>query len=271
MNVLSLFDGISCGQVALKKSNIAVKQYFASEVDKYAINITRHNYPNTIQLGNVTKLKTSNIPKIDLLIGGSPCQGFSYAGKRLNFEDSRSNLFFEFVRLLKECNPKYFLLENVLMCQKSKNIITKYIGVSPIEINSSLLSKQNRKRLYWTNIPNIKQPKDKKLLYNKYLYRLSHGYIRSGIKLYKKYPSLTAQYPSTKYRIVVNMDLLKQSTNKEIRNNSNITRCATPEECEELQTLPRGYTSTILKTQRYKAIGNGWTIDIISHIFNNLK
>ena len=148
INVLSLFDGMSCGQIALDKLGIKIKNYFASEIDKYAIKVTQSNYPNTIQLGDIKKIKGNDLPKIDLLIGGSPCQGFSFAGKGLNFNDSRSNLFFEFVRLLKECKPKYFLLENVKMKKEYQLIISKYLGVKPIEINSSLLSAQNRKRLY---------------------------------------------------------------------------------------------------------------------------
>jgi DNA (cytosine-5)-methyltransferase 3A len=164
MNVLSLFDGMSCGQIALEKAGIKVDNYFASEIDKYAIKVTQENYPDTIQLGNVTKIKGKDLPKIDLLMGGSPCQGFSFAGKRLNFEDPRSKLFFEFVRLLEETKPKYFLLENVKMKKLSQDIISSSLGCEPVEINSNLVSAQNRRRLYWTNIPNIKQPKDKGIL-----------------------------------------------------------------------------------------------------------
>lgn len=163
MNVLSLFDGMSCGQIALNKLGIKYDKYFACEIDKYAMQVTQHNFPDTIQLGDVqfvTK-ETFGNHKIDLVMGGSPCQGFSFAGKQLNFDDPRSALFFEFVRLVKELNPKYFLLENVVMKQESKDIITKYMGVEPIEINSALVSAQKRKRLYWTNIPGIGQPEDK--------------------------------------------------------------------------------------------------------------
>ena len=138
ITVLSLFDGMSCGQIALNKLGIEVDNYFASEIDKYAMQVTKHNYPNTKHIGDVTKVKGSDLPTIDLLIGGSPCQGFSFAGKQLNFEDPRSKLFFEFVRLLKETNPKYFLLENVKMKKEYQNIITEYLGVEPIVINSNL-------------------------------------------------------------------------------------------------------------------------------------
>jgi DNA (cytosine-5)-methyltransferase 3A len=163
INVLSLFDGMSCGQIALDKLGVKVNKYFACEIDKYAMQVTQHNFPDTIQLGDVqfvTK-ETFGNHKIDLIIGGSPCQGFSFAGKMLNFDDSRSKLFFEYVRLVKDLKPKYFLLENVKMKKESQDIITEYMGVEPIEINSALVSAQTRKRLYWTNIPNVKQPEDK--------------------------------------------------------------------------------------------------------------
>ncbi len=164
MNVLSLFDGMSCGQIALDQLNIKVNNYYASEVDKFAIKVAKENYPNTIHLGDVREVKATELEPIDLLLGGSPCQGFSFAGKQLNFDDPRSALFFEYVRLLKETKPKYFLLENVRMKQEYQDVISEYLGVKPIMINSSLLSAQNRVRLYWTNIPNIEQPKDLGLL-----------------------------------------------------------------------------------------------------------
>jgi DNA-cytosine methyltransferase len=163
MNVLSLFDGMSCGQIALNRAGIKYDNYFASEIDKYAIKVTISNYHNTVQLGSVTEVRAENLPKIDLLIGGSPCQGFSFAGKGLNFEDPRSKLFFEYVRLLKECNPRYFLLENVKMKKEYQDIISQHLGVEAIEIDSALESAQSRKRLYWTNIPGVTQPKDKEI------------------------------------------------------------------------------------------------------------
>ena len=137
MDVLSLFDGISCGQIALERAGIKVDNYFASEISKYAVQVTKQNFPNTKHIGDVTKVKGANLPKIDLLMGGSPCQGFSFAGKQLNFSDRRSKLFFEFVRLLEETKPKYFLLENVKMKKEYQDIISKYIGISPIKINSN--------------------------------------------------------------------------------------------------------------------------------------
>jgi DNA-cytosine methyltransferase len=160
MKVMSLFDGMSCGRLALDRAGLPVTTYWASEIDKYAINIAKKNWPETVHLGDVQQISGKDLPKIDLLMGGSPCQGFSFAGKGLNFDDPRSKLFFEFVRLMKELQPKYFLLENVRMKQESQDIISEYLGVEPVAINSSLLSAQNRYRLYWTNIP-FDMPKDK--------------------------------------------------------------------------------------------------------------
>lgn len=161
MNVLSLFDGMSCGRIALDKLGIKVDKYFASEIDKYAIKVSEANYPDIVRLGDVRDVKGEDLPKIDLMIAGSPCQGFSFAGKQLAFDDPRSALFFEFTRLLEECKPKYFLLENVRMKKEFLQVITDLLGVEPILINSSLVSAQNRKRYYWTNIPGVVQPKDK--------------------------------------------------------------------------------------------------------------
>ena len=159
MRVLSLFDGMSCAQLALKRAGIKVDTYYASEVDKFAIKITQKNFPNTKQLGDVCGVTARDVGEIDLLIGGSPCQGFSFAGRQLNFQDPRSKLFFEYVRLLRELKPKYFLLENVRMSKKSQDVISEQLGVEPIKINSSLVSAQNRNRLYWTNI-NFKEIKE---------------------------------------------------------------------------------------------------------------
>ena len=161
MNVLSLFDGMSCGRLALDRLGIEVDQYYAAEIDKYAIQVTQENWPETIQLGDVTQIKAKDLPKIDLILAGSPCQGFSFAGKQLAFDDPRSALFFEFVRILKECNPKYFLLENVKMKKEFLDIITQQVGVEPILINSALVSAQNRQRYYWTNIPGVEQPENR--------------------------------------------------------------------------------------------------------------
>ena len=176
MKVLSLFDGMSCGQLALQRLGIEVSTYYASEIDKYAIEVCQANFPETIQVGDVCNLKTEDFQDIDLILAGSPCQGFSFAGKQLAFDDPRSALFFEFIRMLKGIKPKYFLLENVRMKQEFQDIITEQVSacypdfkggdlfgsqIKPILINSALVSAQNRQRLYWTNIPNIEQPEDK--------------------------------------------------------------------------------------------------------------
>ena len=170
IKVLSLFDGMSCGQIALDQLGIEVDTYYASEIDKYAIEITQKNFPETIQVGDITKLDPKDFADVDLIMGGSPCQGFSFAGKQLAFDDPRSALFFEFIRMLKAIKPKYFLLENVRMKKEFLDIISQQVsecypeitfGIQPILINSSLVSAQSRQRYYWTNIPNIKQPEER--------------------------------------------------------------------------------------------------------------
>ncbi len=276
MNVLSLFDGMSCGQIALNRANIKYDKYYASEVDKYTIKITQKNYPDTIQIGDVTKIKGKDLPKIDLLIGGSPCQGFSLAGKGLNFNDPRSKLFFEFVRLLKECKPKYFLLENVKMKKDYQDIISSHLNIEPIEINSSLVSAQNRKRLYWSNIK-ITQPKDNNILIKDILEQKvdkKYNLTQNGVKLIEKYakgyicngksPTLT-----TELSHLYGKNLCPKLF-REIKNIVGKYRRATPIECERLQTVPDKYTEGVSDTQRYKMLGNGWTVDIIAHIFKNL-
>jgi len=397
MNVLSLFDGMSCGQIALDQLGIKVDNYYAAEIDKYAIEIAKKNYQNTIHLGDVTKIKGSDLPQIDLLIGGSPCQGFSFAGKQLNFNDPRSALFFEYVRLLKECNPKYFLLENVRMKKEYQDVITEHLGVDPIMINSALVSAQNRVRLYWTNIPNINQPEDRGIVLKDILengmatdemttsdkksFCLTARYqgavawnsiekrqrtmVQVGIandikgfdcikRIYSpegKSPTLTTMQGgntqpkvscgafcgryeedgSTKQQLEIRKDDKtntltsvqkdnvivydneqphKEST-KEKRDNSteqilatqmgnslrfdNVVnehkamtlrasnpngiinkeqyyyRKLTPLECERLQTVPNNYTEGVSNTQRYKMLGNGWTVEVIKHIFKNME
>ena len=174
LRILSLFDGMSCTQIALKNLDIKVDKYYSSEIDKYAMIVTQKNFPDTVQLGDIKDIKGLDFPDIDLIVGGSPCQGFSFAGKQLAFDDPRSALFFEFLRVLKEVKPKYFLLENVRMKQVFQDVISEQLssiypecsngglfGIEPILINSALVSAQNRNRLYWTNIPNVKLPDDK--------------------------------------------------------------------------------------------------------------
>lgn len=262
INVLSLFDGISCGQLALQRAGIKYKNYYASEIKPTAIKVTQHHFPNTIQLGDVTKLDLNKLPPIDLLIGGSPCIGFSSAGKRLNFNDPRSALFFNFLKIKDQIKPKWFLLENVKMRKEWSNTISDYIGLQAVEINSALVSAQNRKRLYWTNIPNVELPVDKNINLKDIfkdkvtLYRLPHGYVDEQIKEYSKYPALVTQSPGFRYKIKVG---------------DSEFRTLTPEECEILQTLPVGYTSILPKTHRYNVIGDGWTVDVISHILSYIK
>lgn len=270
LNVLSLFDGMSCGRIALERVGIKVNKYYASEIDKHAIKVTQHNYPDTIQLGSVTEIKGTDLPQIDLLIGGSPCQGFSFAGKGLNFEDPRSKLFFEFTRLLKECKPKYFLLENVKMKQEFQDIINEQLGIKPILINSSLVSAQNRERLYWTNIP-IQGLPDDKGLFLKDVIEIGTG---------KKLSEQTAQRPRTlrNYRsenqkafcTLATMWKGSQSNGMTVIDDNGL-RNITPLECERLQTVPDNYTNVVADTNRYTMLGNGWTVDVIAHIFGGLS
>lgn len=187
MNVLSLFDGMSCGRIALERLGIPVDNYYASEIDKYAIQVSQANYPDIIQVGDVTELDTSTLPKIDLIMGGSPCQGFSFAGKQLAFDDPRSALFFEFVRCVEELKPKYFLLENVRMKKEYLDVISEYMGVEPIMINSALVSAQNRVRYYWTNIPGIEQPEDRGMVLRDILETNASNEYLAGENLQKNY------------------------------------------------------------------------------------
>ncbi len=278
MNVLSLFDGMSCGRIALERAGIKVDNYFSSEIDKYAIQVADKNYPQDTKnrLGNICDIEVEDVPNIDLLIGGSPCQGFSFAGKQLNFDDERSKLFFEYVRLLEELKPKYFLLENVKMTKESEAVISELLGVDPIMINSNLLTAQNRRRLYWTNIPGIEQPVDKNISLKEvlqeewsdnlnlsdkafdYMSRLRNGKPRwhyHSNKLEGKASCLTANmFKGIPYGVI-------QEQNRRL----------TPIECERLQTVPDNYTDNVSNTQRYKMIGNGWTVDVIAHIFKGLR
>jgi len=348
LNVLSLFDGMSCGRIALERVGIKVNKYYASEIDKHAIKVTQHNYPDTIQIGDVTKVKVSDLPKIDLLIGGSPCQGFSFAGKQLNFDDPRSKLFFEFVRLLKETKAKYFLLENVLMKKEYEQIITDHLGVEPIFINSALVSAQNRKRLYWTNIPNVTEPKDKGITWGdvrergvntecyyytekamQWLARVSQKKNKTLMvhsdadkmqmleaSHHKKYSNqrffgivdlpkneqaiaamrgryliagkrqdgkqktkgMTKQYVEFRYDGKTNALTTVTKDNvvfpftlpNRIPVDEFFFRYITPLECERLQTVPDNYSAIVSNSQRYKMLGNGWTVSVVSHIFSYL-
>ena len=373
MNVLSLFDGMSCTQIALQRLGITPTKYFASEIDQYAMKVTQANFPDTVQLGDVTKVNADDLPEIDLLIGGSPCQGFSFAGKRLNFDDPRSKLFFEYVRLLKALKPKYFLLENVRMKQESQDVISEQLGVQPIVLNSNLVSAQNRHRLYWTNIPVDGLPEDRgiklrDILEHGYTDRekshcvdanyfkggnlksyflknrrqlvfgfadddkttsglilageadvKGHGYNRRVYHPDGKAPSLAAAsggnlepkvlWPASIVGRRINDDGVRKDYDKDVP----ITQCLevhevdkarclstvekdtlvsdlpkgrypdaysndmrlawrklTPLECERLQTVPDGYTDHVSNTQRYRMLGNGFTVDSIAWLLKGM-
>jgi site-specific DNA-cytosine methylase len=273
MNVLSCFDGMSCAQIALERAGIEVDNYYASEVDKWAIKVTQANYPMTVQAGSVKNILTAGDymyiatlygdeygEKIDLLIGGSPCQGFSFAGKQLNFDDPRSKLFWEFVRLRNELKPRYFLLENVRMKQEYQDVISEALGVQPININSNLVSAQLRNRLYWTNIPGVIQPKDKHISLESVIddgcvdreksYCIDANYFKGGN---------LKSYAMGRRQLVFTDDSFTKF------------RKLTPTECERLQTVPDGYTDHVSNTQRYKMLGNGFTVDVIAHILKGMK
>lgn len=274
---------MSCGQIALKKNNINFDKYFASEIDKYAIKVTQKNHPDTIQLGDVITWREWDLPEIDLLIGGSPCQGFSLAGKGLNFDDPRSKLFFEYVDILKAVKPKYFLLENVRMKKEHEDVITDYLGVEPIEINSSLVSAQNRVRLYWTNIPDVGLPEDKGII-------LKDIFDYHPLTNWEKQFDFSGKHPSIEEYIKIDRKgNLKHNQSKAscltgghrgdgnhsdmdlIVHKDHSVRRYSPIECERLQTLPDNYTEGVSNTQRYKMLGNGWTVDVIAHILKNIS
>jgi len=270
MNVLSLFDGMSCGQIALNRVNIPYNNYFASEIDKNAIKVTQHHYPNTIQLGDVTKIDVSALPKIDLLIGGSPCQSFSRAGDNTGF-DGKSGLLWEYVRILNEVNPTYFILENVVMKKEWEDIITEALNVSPIEISSAKFVPQARRRLYWTNIPNVGQPEQK--LYNISDFIDGEGFPTScGIDRVFKQKNIFNTLTATYYKGIRGSSRPAISIRESFLDDDRTAhRMLTPEECERIQTVPIGYTKSVSNTQRYKMLGNGWTVDVIAHIFKNLN
>lgn len=279
MNVLSLFDGMSCGQIALNRAGIKYDKYYASEIEKEAIVVTQANYPDTIQLGDICKIDAHLLPKIDLLIGGSPCQDISNMSKfRLGLDGEKSKLFYQYYRLLKETNPTYFLLENVSGNKKSIATITKLLGCRPIRMNSNLVSAQNRKRLYWTNIPVTSIPVNKRLILADVLeisvdekYFLKDGRLKwlfseSGFKSKEK--RFTTIDP------IRAMCLTKRgegSWNCTYVTQNEKIRKLTPVEWERLQTVPDNYTKYVDDKYRYEMLGNGWTVDIIAHIFKHMK
>jgi site-specific DNA-cytosine methylase len=306
MNVLSLFDGVSCGQVALERAGIKVDNYFASEIDKNAIKIALKNYPNTIQLGSVTDVKEEHLkqlPKIDILIGGSPCQDISVAKKegRKGLDGEKSKLFFEYLRILEwlkeQNNPGLvFFLENVKGGKRDIEAISDYLDVEPILINSDVITAHTRKRYYWTNIEGVKHP-EKKVVFLKDI--LEHGYtekekaycltatygnacvqnyfIKSERQLIFTEPVEVKKIPKGRAYIVGGEEIeiypsLGPDANRENLNRlKKYVRKLSPIECERLQSLPDNYTDGIPTYERLKCLGNGWTVDVIAHIFSGIK
>lgn len=295
-NVFSAFDGMSCGQISLNKEGIKYDNYFASEIDKPSIDVTMDNYPNTKQLGDITKIKGCDLPKIDLFIGGSPCQSFSMAGikngmttlenievttleKYLELKESgvsfkgESYLFWEYIRLLRELKPKYFLLENVMMSKKWKKIITNTLGVEPIVLNSSKVSFQSRKRLYWTNIPVDTNMPDKNIyFYNEYSKEYPDSVVLRGKGLNKLERDRARVYSIDDEKLPTLLKSQeKKPTDSIVIKHGDIYRYPTREECEKMQTVPVGYTKVAKYNDAVGMLGNGWTIDVIAYIFSFLK
>jgi DNA-cytosine methyltransferase len=340
MTVLSLFNGCGCGLIALERAGIKVSDVYISEIDKYANAVNKYHFPNSIQLGDVSDVSGYKLPKIDLIIGGSPCQGFSSAGLGLGLEDPRSKLFFEFVRILKECRERngsiLFLLENVVMKGKNgnqtENVISEFLGVQPQLINSNLFSAQNRPRLYWSDIAtkadifgnlttNFQVPRkqyphvlkdvlqedfdDKYFLSETALSGFCNrnekrkgisGFLFKPNNINKKSNTILkgegtlkcegnyvqyythAGHDSQTHRVYFDTSksatLSKTNTERQhVFTSKSLIRKLTPLECERLQTLPEGYTSAggqISDTQRYAMIGNGWTVDLVAHLFSQI-
>lgn len=301
MKVLSLFDGISCGRVALDRAGHWVEEYHAWEIEPSAIEISRNNYPDILQHGDVTRTDFRKFNGFDLLMGGSPCQGFSTSGKGLNFDDPRSKLFFEFVRAVKEVTPKYFLLENVKMKKEWQDVISQHLGVEPILINSALLSAQSRPRLYWTNIPGVTIPPDKGVTLESILETVEAdfpGAIR-GRRLNKA--TITGRrlddqghrqdydksIPTTQCLEVRMTNTDKSNCLTTVDKDNVLTplppgrypdafknnlpfRYYTVTEYERLQTLPDGYTAGVSEGKAKKAIGNAWTVDVVAWILSHI-
>ena len=306
MNVLSLFDGISTAHVALDKLHIPVDVYYASEIDKHAIAVTKHNYPDTICLGDVRKVSLSNIHHpIDLLCFGSPCQSFSFAGKRKGMStkenmkvtdletylslkeqgvefEGQSYLFWEAVRLIKLLNPKYFFMENVVMQKEWEDVISTALGVKPVLVNSALTSPATRRRLYWTNIPFKGQPRDFGLTFGDVRERnvpkeSGMYYTEQGMEWIRRHSERTGKVLHL-FQDNEKMQMLEASMHKKyssqrffgIEDTYGI-RYITPLECERCMGLPDGYTNCVSNTQRYRALGNGWEANTIAYLFSPLK
>lgn len=279
VNVLSVFDGMSCGRIVLDKLDVCVDNYFSSEIDKWAIKVADNNHPQDTKnrLGDITKHEDWDLPNIDLFIGGSPCQSISNLGDGSGL-DGKSGLFFKWLECRDKYKPKYWLLENVVGNKKAVDQISELVGVQPLQINSNLVSAQNRKRLYWTNIEGVGQPKDKGLVLQDILESgvpnnslLSEGRMRwllsdkGQATIEKRYAVID---PIKANCITARSDA---SWNSNYVTRDGIITKLTPKEYERLQTVPDDYTSCVSDSQRYKMLGNGWTVDVIAHILSYAK
>jgi len=301
MNILSLFDGLSCGRIALDRIGIPIDNYFSSEIKEAALVVANHNYPQDTKnrLGDITKIKDSDLPNIDLLIGGSPCQNFSIANReRKGLQGIKSGLFYEYVRLLEETKPKYFLLENVRMEKQHQNVISSILGCEPIIINSSLVAPQLRHRLYWTNIPSVTVPIAICVSLNDYLQtgysdrtkarallesdsrplatpiKMCHRYFGTGFStlVFKsEYHYLQCKQHYTAFfkgKTALEIDaLITDSMDLSVYNG---VRYMTNREREYCQTVPQGYTDVLTQNDAASVLGDGWTVDVIAHIFKGL-
>lgn len=291
-NVLSLFDGISCGRIALERAGVSFNTYYSSEIDKRCMRVANHNYPDTVQIGDLNNWRDWDLEDIDLVMGGSPCQGFSSGGKELGFSDPRSRLLYVYVDILKHYKPKFFLLENVVMKAEWVTIISDIMGVEPVLINSNKVTPQNRKRLYWSNL-SIDQPKQveyslesiitdsinkpasiigrrlnargKREDYNKTLPLIPCLQVRANLNVM---PCLTTVSKDT---VLTTLSHGRYSDCYASLERGVDWRYLTPIEAERLQTIPDNFTITMSDSARHKACGQGWTVDVIAHILNEVK
>ena len=300
MNVLSLFDGMSCGRIALDKTDVKVENYFSSEIKDYAIKVADINYPqdSSNRLGDITEISCEDLPKIDLLIGGSPCRDFSGANRnREGLEGTKSGLFWEYIRLLEECKPKYFLLENVRMKKEHQDVISEALGCEPIVINSQALAPQLRHRLYWTNIPVTEEVCSTESSLNNYLtngytdrikarallesdsrplstpIKMVHRYFNTGFttlifKSEAHYNSIKAHFDATfKGKSAKEVGEIAETMDVSLYDG---VRYMTNREREACQTVPQGYTDSLTQNQSACILGDGWTVDVISHILSQI-
>lgn len=277
MNILSLFDGMSCGQIALRQLGIEYENYFASEIKLHAIKVTQYNFPNTVQLGDIRNIDGYKLPKINILIGGSPCKGISRLNQNQEGLDHKeSSLFYEYIRIKNEVKPDYFLLENTHGNKKATNIITEILGVEPISINSKLVSAQNRPRYYWTNIKGVEQPEDRGITtddifdYNGEFASASRVRWLQGESGQKSIELRYTQVnPYPKSGCLTANGHKKWNENYLCGKDGKI-RYLSRRELELLQTIPEGYTDILTYNEAYDVIGDGWTIEVIKHILSYL-